>query len=314
LLQLSPLEYFGRALVGIGMENNDLVVLDPDVSPSTKTSYFAERFPERFINVGISEQDMIGVAAGLAASGKIPIACGFAIFTAGRAWEQIANSVARPNLNVKVVATHSGLSPNADGDSHQTFGDVALMRVLPNMKVVIPADAIVTVKALEALVLSHGPSYLRLGRGTTPKVYEESSDFTLGKASLVRDGADATIIANGVMVALSLEAAEGLEDEGVDVRVIDMHSVKPIDAKCIFEAAKETGAIVTAEEHSVIGGLGSAVSETLSQNIPTPVQMVGIPDRFGESSRNYWSLLAEHGLTAERVSQAVHKALKMKRG
>jgi len=296
----------------MGMEHSNVVVVDPDLSASTKTSYFAERFPDRFINVGISEQDMIGVAAGLAASGKIPIACGYSIFTAGRAWEQIANSVARPNLNVKIVATHSGLSPYADGDSHQNIGDVALMRVLPNMRVVVPADAIEAVKALEALVLSQGPAYLRLGRGATPKVYEEASEFTLGKASPVRDGTDVAIIANGVMVALAMEGAEDLEDEGVDARVIDMHTVKPIDADCILEAAKETGAIVTAEEHSVMGGLGGAVSEVLSQNLPTPVQMVGIRDRFGESSRDYRSLLAKHGLTAEGVSEAVRRVLKMK--
>ncbi len=312
MLQLSPLEYFGRALVTIGMGHDELVVLDPDVSASTKTSYFAERFPERFINVGISEQDMIGVAAGLAASGKIPIACGFAIFIAGRAWEQIANSVARPNLNVKIVATHSGFSPYADGDSHQSFGDVALMRVLPNMKVVVPADAVAAVGALEALVLSQGPAYLRLGRGATPVVYEEGSDFTLGKASLMRDGADVTVIASGVMVSMAVKAAAMLEDEAVDVRVIDMHTIKPIDARCVLEAAMETGAIVTTEEHSVIGGLGSAVSEVLSQNAPTPIQMVGIRDRFGESSRDYWSLLAKHGLTAEGITKAVHSVLDMK--
>lgn len=310
--QLSPLEHFGRALVAIGMEHEDLVVLDPDVSASTKTSYFADRFPERFINVGISEQDMIGVAAGLAASGKIPIACGFAIFVAGRAWEQIANSVARANLNVKIVATHSGFSPYADGDSHQSIGDIAIMRVLPNMKVVVPADAIESVKALEALVLSEGPAYLRLGRGAAPTVYEESSDYSLGTASLVRDGSDATIIANGVMVTLALRAAESLKDKGVDARIIDMHTVKPLDEKRIIEAAKETGAIVTAEEHSIIGGLGSAVSVVLSQKIPTPVQMVGIRDQFGESSRDYWSLLSKHGLTVEAIVEAMHIVLKMK--
>jgi len=312
LINLAPLEYFGKALVELGEGNEDLVVLDPDVSPSTKTHYFAERFPDRFLKVGISEQDMIGIAAGLAASGKVPVACGFAFFTAGRAWDQIANSVALPNLNVKIVATHSGLSPYADGGSHQSFGDVALMRVLPNMNVVVPADAIDTVKALEAILRIRGPAYLRLGRGTTPQVHEEDSNFTFGKASLIRDGADATIIANGVMVAVSIEAAGSLAEDGVDVRVVDMHTVKPIDEKSILGAARETGAIVTAEEHSVLGGLGGAVSEVLSQRIPTPVQMVGISDRFGESSRDYWSLLARHGLTAERVAEAVHRALEMK--
>jgi len=312
LLQLSPLEYFGRALVDIGIERDDLVVLDPDVSASTKTSYFAERFPERFINVGISEQDMIGIAAGLASSGKTPVACGFAIFISGRAWEQIANSVARPNLNVKIVATHSGLAPFADGDSHQSFGDIALMRVLPNMKVVVPADALEVVEALKALVLSEGPAYLRLGRSATPTVYKEVTDFAIGKASLLRDGVDATIIACGVMVSMAVSAAVKLKDKGVDVGVIDMHTIKPLDAKCIIDAAKETGAIVTAEEHSIIGGLGSAVSEIISQNAPTPVRMIGIRDRFGESSRDYWSLLANYGLTAEDIIIAVYEALDMK--
>jgi transketolase len=308
------LEYFGRTLVEMGMENDDLIVLDPDVAVSTKTIYFAEKFPERYINVGISEQDMVGVAAGLAASGKIPLACGFAIFVAGRAWEQIANAVARPNLNVKIVATHSGFSPYADGDSHQSFGDVAIIRVLPNMKVVVPADANSVVRALEALVTSHGPTYLRLGRGTIPIVYEEDFEFRLGRASLVREGADATIISCGIMVSMAVEAAEALSAEGLDVRVVDMHTIKPIDAESILQAAKGTGAIITAEEHSVIGGLGSAVSEILSKNAPTPIEMVGINDCFGESSRDYRSLLEKNGLTAEGVSKAVYRVLERKKG
>lgn len=310
---LSPLEYFGRALVEVGIENSELVVVDPDLSVSTKTIYFAERFPERFINVGISEQDMIGVAAGLASAGKTALACGYSIFIAGRAWEQIANSVARPNLSVKIVATHGGLAPYADGDSHQNIGDIALMRVLPNMKVVVPADATHAVKALETIVVDQGPAYLRLGRSATPKIYDEDSVFPLGKASQVRDGADVAIISNGVMVAIALEAAEVIEAEGISVRVIDMHTVKPIDVDCILDAAKETGAFVTAEEHSIIGGLGSAVSEVLSENLPTPVQMVGIRDRFGESSRDYWSLLSKYGLSAEGICEAVYRVLKMRK-
>lgn len=310
--QLSPLEYFGRSLVTIGMEQENVVVLDCDVSTSTKTSYFAEKFPERFINVGISEQDMIGVAAGLAASGKTPIACGFAMFVVGRAWEQIANSVARPNLNLKIIATHGGLSPHADGASHQSLGDIAMMRVLPKMTVVVPADAVETSQALKALVLHDGPAYMRLGRAPTPCVYQEDFDYTLGRASIVTEGTDVTIISNGVMVALATEAAMSLKEDRISARVIDMHTIKPIDARTITEAAKETGAIVTAEEHSVIGGLGSAVSEILSQSAPTPVQMVGIHDRFGESSRDYWSLLAKYGLTAKDITQAAHRVLQMK--
>ncbi|MFQ6052963.1 MAG: transketolase family protein [Candidatus Bathyarchaeia archaeon] len=313
MLRLPPLEHFGRTLVALGMEHENLVVLDPDVSASTKTSYFAERFPERFINVGISEQDMIGVAAGLAASGKIPVACGFAIFVAGRAWEQIANSVARPNLNVKIAATHSGLSPYADGDSHQALGDVALMRVIPNMTVEVPADAASTARAVEASVTYRGPVYLRLGRGATPKVYEEDLDYRLGRAKVLRDGSDAAIIANGIILSMALRAAEELAGEGLDIRVVDMHTVKPLDAHCVAEAAEETGAIVTAEEHSTIGGLGSAVAEALAESRLTPIRRVGVDDRFGESSRAYSSLLRRLGLTPESIAEAAREVVGRRR-
>ena len=232
----SQLEYFGRALVDLGLEREDLVVLDPDVSLSTKTAYFAERFPERFIRVGVSEQDMIGVAAGLAASGKTPVACGFAVFVTGRAWEQIRNSVARPGLNVIIVGTHGGLSPHADGDSHQALEDIALMRVLPHMTVVVPADAPSTVEALKALMGGSGPSYLRLGRGATPLVYNNEHNFTLGEASVLRDGSDATVVANGVMVSMAMRASESLGREGVDTRVVDMHTVKPLASASITGA------------------------------------------------------------------------------
>jgi transketolase len=298
-------EYFGKALVGLGQDREDLVVLDPDVSLSTKTSYFAERFPERFIRVGISEQDMIGVAAGLAASGKTPVACGFAVFVAGRAWEQVRSSVARPALNVKIVGTHSGLSPHADGDSHQALEDVALMRVLPNMTVVVPADAPEAVEALKKLVEMSGPAYMRLGRGATPLVYGDGCEFTIGEANVLRDGSDATIVTNGIMVSMALSTAEQLGREGIDTRVVDIHTVKPLDEATIEKAAAETGAIVTAEEHSVIGGLGGAVAETLTEYKPTPMMRVGVRDRFGESSRSYSELLGEYGLTPEAIREAV---------
>jgi transketolase len=298
-------EYFGKALVGLGQEREDLVVLDPDVSLSTKTSYFAERFPERFIRVGISEQDMIGVAAGLAASGKTPVACGFAVFVAGRAWEQVRSSVARPGLNVKIVGTHGGLSPHADGDSHQALEDIALMRVLPNMTVVVPADALEAVETLKKLIEISGPAYMRLGRGATPLVYGDGCEFTIGEANVLRDGSDATIVANGVMVSMALRAAELLGREGVDTRVVDIHTVKPLDEATIEKAADETGAIVTAEEHSVIGGLGGAVAETLTEYKPTPMMRVGVRDRFGESSRSYSELLGAYGLTPEAIREAV---------
>ncbi|MBC8497772.1 transketolase family protein, partial [Candidatus Bathyarchaeota archaeon] len=300
----SQLEHFGRALVDLGLINEELVVLDPDVAASTKVTYFAERFPERFIRIGISEQDMIGVAAGLAASGKTPVACGFAMFVACRSWEQISSSVARPELNVKIVGSHSGLSPNADGDSHQTYGDVAVMRVIPDMKVVVPADAPEAVEALGAIVDTPGPAYLRLARGATPVAYTEGCEFTLGRANVMRDGSDASVIANGVMVPIALEAAGSLAREGISVKVVDMHTVKPLDTDAIVKAAAETGAIVTAEEHSVIGGLGSAVAETLVEKRPTPMERVGIMDRFGESSRSYSALMAKMGLTSDAIEEA----------
>ncbi len=311
--EASQLEHFGRALVALGILREDLVVLDPDVSESTKTTYFAERFPERFIEVGISEQDMIGVAAGLAASGKTPVACGFAVFLACRAWEQIANSIARPMLNVKIVGTHSGLSPSADGASHQTIGDVALMRVLPGMRVVVPADAAEAVDALEGVVEASGPAYLRLMRGSTPVVYDEGCDFEIGRANLLRDGSDATIVANGVMVSMALEAAEGLSLCGISTRVLDMHTVKPLDASAVGEAVRETGAIVTAEEHSVIGGLGGAVAETIVSKSPTSMAMVGVKDRFGSSSRSHKELLTSLGLTSDAIVRAVQATVEKRK-
>jgi transketolase len=306
----SQLEHFGRALVDLGLIHEELVVLDPDVAASTKVTYFAERFPERFIRIGISEQDMIGVAAGLAASGKTPVACGFAMFVACRSWEQISSSVARPRLNVKIVGSHSGLSPSADGDSHQAYGDVAIMRVIPEMKVVVPADAPETVEALKAIVDAQGPAYLRLVRGATPVVYDEGCELTLGRANVLRDGSDASVIANGVMAPIALGAAGRLAGEGISVRVLDMHTVKPLDTDAIVKAASETGAIVTAEEHSVIGGLGGAVAETLAAERPTPVERVGIMDRFGESSRSYSALMEKMGLTSEAIEEAVRRAMK----
>jgi transketolase len=306
----SQLEHFGRALVDLGLIHEELVVLDPDVAASTKVTYFAERFPERFIRIGISEQDMIGVAAGLAASGKTPVACGFAMFVACRSWEQISSSVARPGLNVKIVGSHSGLSPSADGDSHQAYGDVAIMRVIPEMKVVVPADAPETVEALKAIVDAPGPAYLRLVRGATPVVYDEGCELTLGRANVLRDGSDASVIANGVMAPMALEAAGRLAGEGISVRVLNMHTVKPLDTDAIVKAASETGAIITAEEHSVIGGLGSAVAETLAAERPTPVERVGINDRFGESSRSYSALMEKMGLTSEAIEEAVRRAMK----
>ena len=308
--QSSQLESFGRALVDLGREREDIVVLDPDVASSTKTTYFAESFPSRFIRVGISEQDMLGIASGLAAAGKTPIAVGFAMFIIGRGWEQIANSIARQRLDAKIVGTHAGLSPHADGESHQMYGDVALMRTIPHMRVVVPGDAPSAVEALRAALEYRGPVYLRLMRGSTPTVYGEDIEFEMGRANVLQEGSDATVIANGIMLAQALTAAERLRGEGIDVRVVDMHTVKPLDAGAIEKAARETGAIVTAEEHSIIGGLGSAVAETLAETTPTPMERIGIRDRFGESSRSYPELLAHVGLTPEAIADAVRRIIK----
>ncbi|MEE8354266.1 MAG: transketolase family protein [Candidatus Bathyarchaeia archaeon] len=305
----SQLESFGRTLVELGREREDIVVLDPDVASSTKTTYFAESFPSRFIRVGISEQDMLGIASGLAASGKTPVAVGFAMFIIGRGWEQIANSIARQRLDAKIVGTHAGLSPHADGESHQMYGDVALMRVIPHMRVVVPGDAPSAAAALRAALEYRGPVYLRLMRGSTPTVYGEDIEFEMGRANVLREGSDATVFANGIMLSQALTAAESLKEEGIDVRVVDMHTVKPLDAGAIKKAARETGAIVTAEEHSIIGGLGSAVAESLAETAPTPMERIGIRDRFGESSRSYTELLAHVGLTPEAIADAVRRVI-----
>jgi len=307
---LSQIEEFGNVLVRLGEKHRDLIVVDPDVSSSTKTLHFAEIFPDRFLNVGISEQDAVGIAAGLAASGKIPIVSGFSMFLVGRAWEQIANSVARSNLNVKIVATHAGLSPYADGGSHQMLWDVALMRLLPNLKVIVPADAVEASEALVAMIESKGPCYLRLGRSPIPVVYDECCSFQLGRAHLLRDGSDATIVANGIMVSMALEAAEALSLEGIDARVLDMHTVKPLDISSLEKAAFETGALVTAEEHSIIGGLGGAVSEAISEFNPVPVKKIGIDDAFGESSRSYPKLLEKFGLSTRSIMDAIKTIVK----
>lgn len=307
--QVSMVEYFGRTLVELGETYPELVVLDADVSASTKTAFYQERFPERFIQVGISEQDLIGMASGLAISGKKAVAAAFAMFITGRGWEQIANSIARQNLDVMIVGTHSGLSPHADGESHQAFADVALMRVLPNMTVVVPADASATQQVTRWLVELGTPSYMRLTRGSTPVVYSDDSELNLGKAEIVRDGDDLTIISNGFMVSQSLEAAKELEKQGVDTRIIDLHTIKPMDKKAIFKAASETGAILTVEEHSIYGGLGGAISEVLSENMPTWMERVGIRDCFAESSRNYHTLLEEYSLSSNHIMNKVRVLL-----
>lgn len=303
---------YGEALVELGKENPRVVVLDADLSKSTKTVEFKKHFPERFFNLGIAEQNMVGTAAGLAAAGKIPFCSTFAIFATGRAFEQVRNSVAYSRLNVKIAATHAGITVGEDGGSHQSVEDIALMRVLPNMTVFVPADAWETRAAVRAAAEIVGPVYIRLGRPKVPVLHEDGCPgFVPGRAMVMRQGKDATVIACGVMVAAALEAAARLAGEGLSVRVLNMHTVKPLDEEAVLAAARETGAIVTAEEHSVIGGLGGAVAEVVCENHPVPVLRVGLPDIFGESGTPE-ELMQKYGLTAENIAEKVRKAVKLK--
>ncbi len=311
--KIATREAYGRALVRFGEQNPDIVVLDADLAKSTKTIKFKERFPERFFDMGIAEADMMGTAAGLAAAGKIAFASTFAIFATGRAWEQIRNSICYTNLNVIIAASHAGIAVGPDGSSHQALEDIAIMRAIPNMKVIVPADGVETEKAVQALIETPGPAYLRLGRSAVPAIYDESYEFRLGKASVLLEGADVTVIAAGTMVQIALEAAETLAGEGIDARVLNMSSVKPIDEDAIKAAAEETGAIVTAEEHSVIGGLGGAVAEVVCETSPAPVLRVGIDDKFGRSGEA-GELMAAFGLTAEKIAEAVRRAVSRKVG
>ncbi|AEC51240.1 transketolase c-terminal protein [Pyrococcus sp. NA2] len=300
-------EAFGQALVDIGRRNEKIVVVDADVKKSTKTIYFEKEFPERFIQVGISEQDMIGTAAGLAIAGKIPVVSAFAVFLM-RAWEQIRNTVARDNLNVKIIATHSGFSDYLDGSSHQCLEDIALMRVLPNMKVVVPADAYATRVLLEQIVEDEGPAYMRIGRDYAPRVYD-GEELRLGHANVLREGSDVLIISAGVMVSMALRAAEILRGKGIEAGVVDVHTVKPLDEGTLTRLARKVNLVVTAEEHSIYGGLGGAVAELLSEKVPRRVIRIGT-STFGRSSRDYLSLLERYGLTAEAISSKIMEVLK----
>ena len=305
-------EAYGEALKEIGGKNEQIVVLDADLSKSTKTNVFAKAYPQRFFNVGIAEQNLVGTAAGLAASGKIPFVSTFAMFAAGRAFEQIRNSVCYPKLNVKVAATHAGLTVGEDGASHQAIEDVSLMRSLPNMTVLVPADEEETRQAIAWASEYQGPVYIRLGRMSVDNVSPEGYVFAPAKAAVLTEGNDVTLIANGVMVTAALEAAKTLAAEGIQARVINMASVKPLDAAAVVSAAKETGAIVTCEEHSIIGGLGSAVAEVLSEQAPAPMERVGVKDTFGESGKPK-ELLAKYGLTADDVAAAARRVVARKK-
>lgn len=302
---------YGKALVKLGAQNTNVVVLDADLSKSTKTHDFKKNYPERFFNMGIAEQNLMGTAAGLAASGKVAFASTFAVFATGRAFEQIRNSIAYNKLNVKIAATHAGLTVGEDGASHQSIADMAVMRALPNMTVIVPADGIEAEKAVLYAAEMDGPVYIRLGRSAVPVLYDEEYRFQAGKASVLQAGKDVTIMACGIMVAEALKAAEELAGEGISAGVINISTIKPLDTAAIVKAAKETGAVVTAEEHSIIGGLGSAVAEALAENTPVPLVRVGVQDTFGESGKPQ-ELLEKYGLTAASIKEAVRKVLKRK--
>jgi len=283
--KIATRQSYGEALAQLGEKNKNVVVLDADLSTATKTCIFAKRFPERFFDIGISEQDMMGTAAGLSTSGKIPFASTFAVFAAGRAYDQIRNSICYPNLNVKICATHAGVTVGEDGATHQMLEDIGMMRALPNMTVISPSDATQTKWAVEEISKINGPVYMRLSRLAVPIIYDDNYKFEIGKGIQTGKGTDGTIIATGVCVYEALEAQKELAAEGINVRVIDIHTIKPIDKELIAKCAKETQKIVTVEDHSIVGGLGSAVCEVLAEEYPCKVERLGIKDSFGKSGK-----------------------------
>ena len=302
---------YGEALVELGKQRDDFLVMDADLAAATQTGKFKAEFPERFYDCGIAEQNMIGIAAGIAATGKRVFVSSFAMFAAGRAFEQIRNSVCYPNLPVIIGATHAGISVGEDGATHQCLEDIALMRALPNMTVINPADAIETKKAVFAAIKQDGPVYMRFGRFAVPTVFDDDYKFEIGKASVLKDGKDVTIIATGLMVNEALKAYDILKSQGISARIINMATIKPLDTDAVISAAKDTGAIVTAEEHSVIGGLGSAVSEAVCEEYPVPVIKLGVYDRFGFSGPAA-KLLDVFGLRAENIVEKAKKAISLK--
>ncbi|MDY4192479.1 MAG: transketolase family protein [Oscillospiraceae bacterium] len=310
IIKKATRESYGEALTELAEEIPNLVVLDADLAAATKTGIFKKKYPNRFFDCGIAEGNMIGVAAGLAASGKIPFASSFAMFAAGRAFEQIRNSVGYPHLNVKIGATHAGISVGEDGATHQCCEDIGLMRTIPGMVILNPADDVEAKAAVRAAALYEGPVYLRFGRLAVPVINDpETYHFEMGRGVTLRDGRDITIVATGLMVAQAVEAAAELEREGVDARVINIHTIKPLDRELIVKAARETGAIVTVEEHNVIGGLGEAVASAVCEQYPVPVIKIGVEDRFGYSGPAP-VLLEQFGLCAGNIVSVVKKALK----
>ncbi len=300
-------EAYGNALAEIGADEK-IVVLDADTPESTKTSIFAKKYPERFFNLGCAEQNMIGVAAGLATCGKTVFASAFAMFEIGRGWEQIRNMIAYNKLSVKLVATHAGITVGEDGASHQILEDIALMRTLPNMKVIVPADAIQTKAVIPSIAKEKGPAYVRICRHNVPEIFPQGYKYTPEKAEVLRTGKDVAIFSTGVMTYEALKAAEALEKEKISCAVINVHTIKPIDKKTIVKYAKECGAVVTAEEHSIYGGLGGAIAEVLAQEYPVPMRMAGVQDRFGKSGKPE-ELMELYGLTSKNIISAAKEAL-----
>ena len=297
---------YGEELIELGKENKNIVVLDADLAAATKTGLFKKTFPERFFNMGISEQDMISTAAGFATVGKIPYASTFAMFATGRAYDQIRNSVCYPKLNVKICATHAGISVGEDGATHQMLEDISLMRTLPNMTVISVSDDIQTKWAVREIAKIDGPVYLRLCRLASPIIYEENQEFEIGKGIQIGEGTDATVIATGLMLSEAIKAKEELEKQGINIRVVDIHTIKPIDKELIVKCAKETKRIITIEDHSIIGGLGSAVCEVIAEEYPTKVTRIGMKDEFGKSGKAE-KLLEYYGLNAKRIIDEISK-------
>ena len=302
---------YGKTLSKLGEEYPEIVALDADLSGSTQTHHFAKVFKDRFFNMGIAEQDLMGTAAGFALGGKIPFASTFAMFATGRAWEQIRQTIAYGNLNVKIVASHGGVTVGEDGGSHQALEDLALMRILPNMVVLVPADGPETRAMTRWAAAYRGPVYMRTGRMVLPVIYDDSYRFELGRGSTLREGKDVTLVGLGVMVHACLQAAEALARDGLSAKVLNLSCLKPLDWELLVDSARSTGAVVTAEEHMVTGGLGSAVSEILSEHYPVPVRRIGIRDTFGTSGKPE-QLLKHYGLTADDIIAAAHHVCRRK--
>lgn len=311
MAESSTRETYGKTLIELGKQNKDIVVLDADLSPSTMTSFFAREFPDRFFNCGLEEQNMVGVAAGLAASGKIVFASSFAIFASCRCFDQLRLCISQPELNVKIVATHGGITVGEDGTSHQAIEDLALYCALPGFTIIVPADAIEAAEAIRVAASDYGPFYIRLSRPKTPIIYPEGYHFTLGKAVTMRQGQDATIIATGIMVSKALEASDVLARQGIDCQVINMHTLKPLDEAVVVKAASETGAIVVVEEHLAQGGLGSRVAQTAARGKPVPMGFVNLGDRYAVSGKAE-ELLQQYGLTARDIEESVKSVIKRK--